>query len=111
MNFYIARHKYRREKICYFFTPRDRKYPKGKRPNRAAGNGYWKACAADKKIKSKGEIIGYRKALVYHSGKSPHGIKTNWMMHEFTLNEQSRPSQIPQTMMVRIKFSKFIIKF
>jgi hypothetical protein len=26
----------------YFFTPRDRKYPNGARPNRAAASGYWR---------------------------------------------------------------------
>ncbi|XP_073119550.1 NAC transcription factor 25-like [Henckelia pumila] len=34
----------------YFFTGRERKYLNGSRPNRAAGDGYWKATVADKKI-------------------------------------------------------------
>ncbi|OAY76190.1 NAC transcription factor 29-like [Ananas comosus] len=73
----------------YFFSPRDRKYPNGIRPNRAAGSGYWKATGTDKPIlTSKGhDNIGVKKALVFYKGKPPKGIKTNWIMHEYRLAE------------------------
>lgn len=75
------------EKEWYFFTPRDRKYPNGSRPNRAAGRGYWKATGADKPIVPKGftKPVGIKKALVFYSGKAPRGVKTDWIMHEYRL--------------------------
>ncbi|KAI3688352.1 hypothetical protein L1987_82064 [Smallanthus sonchifolius] len=75
-------------KEWYFFTPRDRKYPNGSRPNRVTGNGYWKATGADKPIKSKSDqniTVGIKKALVFYAGKGLKGIKTNWIMHEYRL--------------------------
>ncbi|KAI3805189.1 hypothetical protein L1987_27331 [Smallanthus sonchifolius] len=75
-------------KEWYFFTPRDRKYPNGSRPNRVTGNGYWKATEADKPIKSKSVqdiTVGIKKALVFYAGNGLKGIKTNWIMHEYRL--------------------------
>ncbi|WOL17096.1 NAC transcription factor [Canna indica] len=80
----------------YFFSPRDRKYPNGARPNRAAASGYWKATGTDKPVvstagskeKGKGagnESIGVKKALVFYRGKPPKGVKTDWIMHEYRL--------------------------
>ncbi|KAF2300267.1 hypothetical protein GH714_011240 [Hevea brasiliensis] len=74
------------EKEWYFFTPRDKKYPNGSRPKRDAGGGYWKATGADKAVKYKGAVVGYRKALVFYMGKPPNGTKTNWIMHEYRLD-------------------------
>ncbi|XP_078180477.1 NAC domain-containing protein 68-like [Carex rostrata] len=75
------------QKEWYFFTPRDRKYPNGSRPNRAAGQGYWKATGADKPLVPKGTTkpLGIKKALVFYAGKAPRGIKTDWIMHEYRL--------------------------
>lgn len=83
------------EKEWYFFTPRDRKYPNGSRPNRAAGTGYWKATGADKPISAKGgkKRVGIKKALVFYAGKAPKGTKTNWIMHEYRLADVSRPAR------------------
>ncbi|CAL1409262.1 unnamed protein product [Linum trigynum] len=77
------------EKEWYFFSPRDRKYPNGSRPNRAAGTGYWKATGADKPI-GKPKTLGIKKALVFYAGKAPRGIKTNWIMHEYRLANVDR---------------------
>ncbi|XP_010524963.1 PREDICTED: NAC domain-containing protein 18-like [Tarenaya hassleriana] len=91
------------EKEWYFFSPRDRKYPNGARPNRAAASGYWKATGTDKVIAAAangGEIhrpvekIGVKKALVFYKGKPPKGIKTNWIMHEYRLVDSLSPSRL-----------------
>ncbi|CAN6380413.1 unnamed protein product [Urochloa humidicola] len=75
------------ENEWYFFSPRDRKYPNGARPNRAAGSGYWKATGTDKAILSTptSENIAVKKALVFYGGKPPKGVKTDWIMHEYRL--------------------------
>ncbi|KAF0907566.1 hypothetical protein E2562_018374 [Oryza meyeriana var. granulata] len=75
------------ESEWYFFSPRDRKYPNGIRPNRAAGSGYWKATGTDKPIhdSATGDSVGVKKALVFYSGRPPKGTKTSWIMHEYRL--------------------------
>ncbi|KAL3691308.1 hypothetical protein R1sor_004959 [Riccia sorocarpa] len=80
------------EREWYFFSPRDRKYPNGARPNRAAGSGYWKATGTDKPIYRTKDVktpakIGVKKALVFYKGRAPKGVKTNWIMHEYRLAE------------------------
>ena len=77
-------------KEWYFFTPRDRKYPNGSRPNRSAGSGYWKATGADKPVPSAGRTVGIKKALVFYAGRAPRGVKTDWIMHEYRLAEADR---------------------
>ncbi|KAG9452696.1 hypothetical protein H6P81_005600 [Aristolochia fimbriata] len=78
------------EKEWYFFSPRDRKYPNGSRPNRVAGSGYWKATGTDKIIMAQGRKVGIKKALVFYVGKAPKGTKTNWIMHEYRLCDSTR---------------------
>lgn len=81
----------------FFFSPRDRKYPNGSRPNRAAGCGYWKATGTDKPILEIGgsRCLGVKKALVFYKGKPPKGFKTDWVMHEYRIldnNEKHKGS-------------------
>ncbi|XP_068669512.1 NAC transcription factor 25-like [Aristolochia californica] len=75
------------EQEWYFFSPRDRKYPNGARPNRAATSGYWKATGTDKPILTAAgnQKVGVKKALVFYGGRPPKGVKTNWIMHEYRL--------------------------
>ncbi|GLJ07120.1 hypothetical protein SUGI_0058860 [Cryptomeria japonica] len=75
------------EQEWYFFSPRERKYPNGARPNRAAGCGYWKATGTDKPVIISGSSlqVGVKKALVFYKGKPPKGAKTKWIMHEYRL--------------------------
>jgi hypothetical protein len=80
------------EKEWYFFSPRDRKYPNGSRPNRAAGSGYWKATGADKPIGTP-KPLAIKKALVFYAGKAPKGEKSNWIMHEYRLADVDRSAR------------------
>ncbi|KAI8000950.1 NAC transcription factor 25 [Camellia lanceoleosa] len=82
------------ESEWFFFTPRDRKYPNGARPNRAASSGYWKATGTDKPILSSygSQCVGVKKALVFYGGRPPKGIKTDWMMYEYRLLDDNRQS-------------------
>ncbi|RZB86197.1 NAC transcription factor 25 [Glycine soja] len=61
----------------YFFTPRDRKYPNGMRPNRATTSGYWKPTGTDKPIFTSCGMksITVKKALVFYKGRPPKGSK------------------------------------
>ncbi|BAS69955.1 Os01g0104200 [Oryza sativa Japonica Group] len=85
----------------YFFSPRDRKYPNGVRPNRAAGSGYWKATGTDKPISisetQQTVLLGVKKALVFYRGRPPKGTKTSWIMHEYRLANAAASSSSSYT--------------
>ncbi|KAI3466141.1 hypothetical protein Pfo_022804 [Paulownia fortunei] len=99
------------EQEWYFFSPRDRKYPNGARPNRAATSGYWKATGTDKPVLTAGgtQKVGVKKALVFYGGKPPKGIKTNWIMHEYRLADNKPSSKPPGCDFVNKKGSLRVI--
>ncbi|KAK4364190.1 hypothetical protein RND71_015548 [Anisodus tanguticus] len=71
----------------YFFSHKDKKYPTGTRTNRATAAGFWKATGRDKVIYSSSRRIGMRKTLVFYKGRAPHGQKSDWIMHEYRLDD------------------------
>lgn len=73
----------------YFFSHKDKKYPTGTRTNRATSSGFWKATGRDKVIYGNSRRIGMRKTLVFYKGRAPHGQKSDWIMHEYRLDDNT----------------------
>ncbi|XP_040382475.1 NAC domain-containing protein 43-like [Oryza brachyantha] len=76
----------------YFFSHKDKKYPTGTRTNRATAAGFWKATGRDKAIYNAVHRIGMRKTLVFYKGRAPHGQKSDWIMHEYRLDDPDTAS-------------------
>ncbi|XP_030523160.1 NAC domain-containing protein 6 [Rhodamnia argentea] len=85
------------EREWYFFVPRDRKHGSGGRPNRTTKHGFWKATGSDRKIVSLSDhkrVLGLRKTLVFYEGRAPRGSKTDWVMNEYRLPDDSSPKEM-----------------
>ncbi|WOH07750.1 hypothetical protein DCAR_0727183 [Daucus carota subsp. sativus] len=82
------------ENQWYFFTKRNRKYSGGNRPNRGAGNGFWKQTNVNrpvfKVLKDKTKVeLGRKVTLDYHDKSlKTAGQRTDWKMHEYRVNHK-----------------------
>lgn len=65
--------------------------------NRATQVGYWKVTGRDKAVQHNHETAGMIKTLVFHKGKAPCGDRTDWIMHEYRLEDKELTDKgIPQ---------------
>lgn len=84
-------------------------------PNKTKDNnevvGYWNATGSDREIMYKDELVGYRKTLVFKRGKPKTGIKTNWIMHEYTVVDPPQPQDTTRVIFILIFYLPFYVLF
>ncbi|KAI3709885.1 hypothetical protein L2E82_39653 [Cichorium intybus] len=77
----------------YFFCPQSKKYSSGPRMNRATETGFWKSTGKDREVKYKGRKVAIKKTLVFHLGHPPKGTRTNWVIHEYKMDDDDLARQ------------------
>ncbi|CAH8346280.1 unnamed protein product [Eruca vesicaria subsp. sativa] len=91
----------------YFFCPRLKKYPNGGKANRSTESGYWKTTGKDRDVTYNDEVVGKIRTLIFHYGKTPRGERTDWVIHEYRLEDKTlEQKNVPQDAYVICKLFK-----
>ncbi|KAL9235171.1 hypothetical protein vseg_009958 [Gypsophila vaccaria] len=77
----------------YFLCPHSKKYVDPGRFHRGTVHGYWKSTGKDRTYNFKNRPVGKVKTLIFHRGKSPKGDRTDWVMHEYRLEDRALSSK------------------
>ncbi|KAJ0770289.1 putative transcription factor NAM family [Helianthus annuus] len=72
----------------FFFCPKAKKYSSGGRSNRATESGFWKATGKDRTVKYNDRTVATIKTLVFHIGHKGKGERTDWVMHEYKMEDE-----------------------
>nr|UBT01675.1 NAC transcription factor 71 [Litchi chinensis] len=79
------------DRVWYFFTAPHYMDAKKTRINRKTPAGFWKVTGKDRLVRDRnGREIGLKRTLVFHTGRSPHGVGTCWAMQEFHYKDATR---------------------
>lgn len=73
--------------MWYFFCPSHIQNTSSRRRSRATDGGFWKTTGVDKPVYHDSRIVGKRKSLVFHNGRAPKAERTDWVIHEFRLED------------------------
>lgn len=87
------------DRIWYFFCPKERKYGRGDRAKRSTRGGFWKTTGQDRTVLDNDKCVGMIKTLIFHEGRASNGSRTDWVMHEYSLQDPDLAAQgIPQVL-------------
>ncbi|XP_018466716.1 NAC domain-containing protein 68-like [Raphanus sativus] len=96
-----------RDLAWYFFSDRGSRYRNTNKQSRTTPSGYWKITGKTAQVKERSSgshhSIGFKKTLVFLTGKSPHGERTNWIMHEYS--NLSSPEEITSHVVCKVEYT------
>lgn len=79
----------------FFFCPCDARHLRGSRRTRTTASGFWKSTGPDTHVRSRasGHVVGLKKTLVFYLRDQQRHTRTEWVMHEFRLQDDVKGTE------------------